>query len=160
MGDNIFRRLQELKKTASLNKYAEEASELYELGKIFGMGMAEGYLQKIAEELEQAAEAAEQQGVVPVAPAPAVVNMPEPSDAPVENPNEVPAESTDTSETMLTAQIKAQLMSMTPEEVVNWFSTLPEEYQDAIADDPELFSIVAFAFDQLNAPSTNQPEAH
>jgi hypothetical protein len=160
MGDNIFRRLQELKKTASLNKYAEEASELYELGKIFGMGMAEGYLQKIAEELEQAAEAAEQQGLTPDQTAQMLAGMPEPSQAPADNPNEVPAESTDTSEAMLSAQIKAQLMSMTPQEIVNWFASLPEEYQDAIADDPELFSIVAFAFDQLNAPTSGQPEAH
>lgn len=146
MGDNIFRRLQELKKTASFDKYAEEQKELYELGRIFGMGMAEGYLEKIAEELEQAAEQLEA--------------IPEPSEAPKETPTEVGAESTDTEETLLVAQIKAQLSEMTPQQIVEWFETLPPEYQDVIADDPELFSIVAFAFDQLSAPAQGQPEAH
>lgn len=149
MNKNVLEQLKALKsnvKTAGVKLSAEE-TELYELGRIFGMGMAEGYLEKIAEELSEAAEqvATPVEGLVP------------PVNQYADSPNEIPVESTDTAETNFIAGIKAQLLELTPQQVVAWFGQLPPEYQQIIANDPELYAIVDAAYKQISAPSDDVP---
>ncbi|MEM0369712.1 MAG: hypothetical protein QXE80_03335 [Pyrobaculum sp.] len=155
MNKSILQQLKELKanvKTAGMRKLSAEETELYELGKIFGRGMAEGYLEKIAEELSEAAEQAAQ-----TLPQQIVEQIVEQPSEYADNPNEVPAESTDTTETEIIANIKAQLLELTPEQVVAWFEQLPDEYKQVIASDPELYGIVDAAYKQVSAPADDVP---
>ena len=155
MNRNILEQLKELKgniKTAGMKKLSAEETELYELGKIFGRGMAEGYLEKIAEELSEATDQAAQ--VLPEQVVDQIVQQPSEY---ADSPNEIPVESTDTTETEIVASIKAQLLELTPEQVVVWFEQLPPEYKQVIASDPELYGIVDAAYKQVSAPSDDVP---
>lgn len=152
MDRSILEKLKALKgttKTAQVKLSAEE-TELYELGRIFGRGMAEGYLEKIAEELsevvQEAATAAPEE----------LLAQPQANEY-ADSPNELPAESTDTTETDIIASIKAQLLELTPEQVVIWFEQLPDEYKQIIASDPELYNIVDAAYKQVSAPADDIP---
>lgn len=105
----------------------------YELGKIFGRGMAEGYLEKIAEEIEElqeALKAAEPETDVP--------------DFAYESVDE-------SSEVDIAEQLREMILDMTPEQVVTWYNSLDEGTKAVVDEIPEIALIVEQAHAQVSA---------
>ncbi|HQE47943.1 MAG TPA: hypothetical protein PKV93_01160 [Fervidobacterium sp.] len=116
-------------------KKAEER-QAYELGKIFGYGLAEGYLEKIAEELEQV-----QQQLAEVAEAFEDIDTP---DFEYESTDEDP-------EVQQTMELREALLDMTPEEVVAWYNSLDEGTRQMVDNIPEIAIIVEQAHAQFTS---------
>lgn len=125
-------------------KKAEER-QAYELGKIFGYGLAEGYLEKIAEELEQV-----QQQLAEVAPE----GIPEEEFEAFEDIDtpDFEYESTDEDpEVQQTMELREALLDMTPEEVVVWYNSLDEGTRQMVDNIPEIAIIVEQAHAQFTS---------
>ena len=110
-----------------------EDRDLYEKGYIFGRGMAEGFLSKIAEEVPE---------TLPT-PAPA-----EPTVA----PQQVPAEPADSD----LEQLKQLMKQMTPAELAEWLLKQDSDVLAVIASDPEL---AAYANEALSVLDSMQEDA-
>lgn len=103
-----------------LLKTAED-EELFEKGRIFGMGMAEGFLEKIAQELQESEPELPQ-----TAPA-------EPEVA----PQQVESEATSSD----LEQIKVIMRKMTPRELAEWLLQQDAQTLKMISDDADLSSM-------------------
>lgn len=126
-------------KSEELIKTAED-KELYEKGKIFGMGMAEGFLEKIAQELGEVVEPQ----LPPTAPA-----------EPVVAPQQVPAEPVDTE----LDTIKQIMKSMTPVQLAQWLLAQDAGTLEIIAKDPELAAMADEALKVLESAEDSEEEA-
>jgi len=124
-----------LKKEAAYGfaKTAEER-ELYMKGKIFGMGMAEGFLEKLAQEIE-------------------ALQTPSPSE-PIVAPQQVPAGPAETE----LDEIKKLLRSMTPSQIFKWILQQNASTLEIISKDPELSSIVDTALAQVENAGLDEAE--
>lgn len=108
-----------------------EDKELFEKGRIFGMGMAEGFLEKIAQELSDVVEP-ELPFVAPAEPTVA--------------PQQVPAGPTSTE----LDEIKQIMQSMTPVQLAQWLLTQDASTLELIAKDPELSAMADEALAALD----------
>lgn len=102
----------------------------YELGKIFGRGMADGYLEKIAEELEQLQEA---------------IAEPE-----IDEPDFAYESVDEDQEVNIAEQLREAILDMTPEQVVTWYNSLDEATKQIVDDIPELAIIIEQAHAQVS----------
>ncbi len=119
--------------------------ELYNQGVIFGKGMAEGFLTKIAEEIEQELQEVQEQ------PA-AVGGVPAP-EAPTVAPQQVPAEPSSDE----LAQLKEYFRQLTPVQLAQWLLQQPPEIIDVIDQDAELSSMAQEALAVFEKELENMP---
>jgi len=119
--------------------------ELYNQGVIFGKGMAEGFLTKIAEEIEQELQQVQEQ------PA-AVGGVPAP-EAPTVAPQQVPAEPSSDE----LAQLKRIFQQLSLFNFAQWLLQQPPEIIDVIDQDAELSSMAQEALAVFEKELENMP---
>lgn len=129
-------------------KSAEEKMA-YELGKILGRGMAEGYLEKIAEELEALQQAELEAAGIPADVTGEIEPETDEPDFDYEASDEDP-------EVQSAMQLRETLLDMTPEEIVAWYNSLDDASKNVIDNIPEIRLIVEQAHASFNQPISEQ----
>jgi len=142
-------------KTAGMEKIAETL-EIYNLGRTFGIGFADGLQEQMT---KMAAEAAEEQvppAVAPVMAAPGTMDIPHATlaptaagvDAQTVAPQQIATQPL-ALEVAGTAEVLATLKAMTPVQIVQFASNMPKDQLLRVAADPEVANIIEGAMQQV-----------
>jgi len=147
-----------MEKKADINKIAETL-EIYNLGKTFGVGFADGLqeqMQKLAEAEAVPEPAAVPPAMAPTVAAPGTVDAPHPTLAPTAQgvdsqavaPQQI-ATQPQIDEIVDTAQLLIALKSMTPAQIVQLASGMSKEELLEVTQDPEVANIIEGAMKQI-----------